>query len=103
MFAHSKVMPKIELMVPVKARAGKTHALREKISSLLQPTRAEQGCEFYRAYESKTEGHFFFHELWTTQEDLDRHIQSVHLQRFAKAIEPLLAEPMELNKVKELE
>jgi quinol monooxygenase YgiN len=96
-------MAKIELMVPVKALAGKAQELREQINLLLQPTRLEQGCEFYRAYESEIEGHFFFHELWTSQEDLDRHVRSPHIQIFAKALYSLLAEPLELNKVSELE
>ena len=96
-------MTKVELIVPLKAIAGKAEALQQEMIAVLASTRAEQGCEFYRAYCSNIEGHFFFHELWTSQEDLDRHSHSEHIQKFGKAITPLLVEPLEIEYVKRLE
>lgn len=94
-------MAKVELIVLVKAVSGQTSALKQEMVAMLEPTHAETGCEFYRVYESSTEGHLFFHELWTSQEDLDRHMKSPHFMKFEKAIQPLLAEPLGVNFVTE--
>jgi quinol monooxygenase YgiN len=96
-------MAKVELIVPVKAAAGKAQELQRAIAAVVAPTRAEQGCEFYRAYASDVEGNFFFHELWTSQQDLDRHAKSAHIQVFATTITPLLAEPLRIEKVQQFE
>ena len=90
-------MAKVELIVLVKAISGQAAALKQEMVAMLNPTHAEAGCEFYHAYESSTAGNLFFHELWTSQEDLDRHMMSPHFVKFEKAIQPLLAEPLGIN------
>ena len=96
------MMTKVELIVLLKAVSGQAAALKREMVAMLNPTHAETGCEFYRVYESTTEGHLFFHELWKSKEELDRHMKTPHFMHFDKAIQPLLAEPMSVNVVTEL-
>lgn len=95
-------MAKVELIVPLVAAQGKADELKQQMTSMLAPTHAEPGCEFYRAYESETPGKFFFHELWESQKHLDAHMESPHLKAFAKAIQELVSGGLNVEKVKEL-
>ena len=95
-------MAKVELMVPFVAAPGKAQELKKHLTALLAPTHAEPGNEFYRLYESKVEGTFFFHELWKSQEDLDQHMQSTHLKQAEKAIPGLIQGSMVIHKVTQL-
>ena len=88
-------MAKVELLVPIVAVSGKAQELKKHLVAMLAPTHAEPGNEFYRLYESETEGSFFFHELWRSQEDLDQHLKSPHFEQFEKAVQGLtLGSPM---------
>ena len=69
---------------------------------MLAPTNAEPANEFYRLYESETPGHFFFHELWQSQEALDAHLKTSHFKHFEEVTKKLLAKPLEINKVHEI-
>ena len=69
---------------------------------MLAPTHAEPANEFYRLYESETPGHFFFHELWPSQDALDAHLQTPHFKRFAEVTKQLLAGPIDIHKVHEI-
>ncbi len=95
-------MAKVELLVPILAAPGKAEELKRQLTSMLAPTHAEPGNEFYRLYESEAEGNFFFHELWKSQEDLDTHLKSPHFQQLEMAMRGLLAAPLTIHKVSEL-
>jgi quinol monooxygenase YgiN len=93
---------KVQLIVPLIAQDGKADELRKQAVAMLAPTHAEPANEFYRLYESETPGHFFFHELWQSQQALDAHLQTAHFKRFSEVTKNLLAKPIEIDKVHEL-
>lgn len=93
---------KVQLIVPLVAQEGKAEDLRKAAVAMVAPTVAEPDNEFYCLYESETPGHFFFHELWRSQQGLDAHLQTPHFKRFSEATKNLLARPIEINRVHEL-
>jgi len=93
---------KVELIVPLVAQEGRADELKKVAQAMLAPTHAEPANEFYRLYESETAGHFFFHELWQTQEALDAHLKTPHFKHFSVVTKSLLAKPLEINKVREV-
>jgi quinol monooxygenase YgiN len=95
-------MPKVELIVSAIAAEGKANELSAELQAMLAPTHAEPGCEFYRLYESERTGHFFFHELWGSEEALDAHRKTPHFVHMKQATQNLLAKPLEGHKVKQL-
>jgi quinol monooxygenase YgiN len=95
-------MPKVELIVPAIAAEDKASELSVELRAMLAPTHAEAGCEFYRLYESERTGHFFFHELWESEEALDAHRKTPHFVHMKQATQNLLAKPLEGHKVKQL-
>ncbi len=71
----------IALIAKVKAQAGQTEALKAKLTSMIEPTRAEPGCIKYDLHVSNDdEAQFMFYEIWRSKEDLDLHIETPHLQ-----------------------
>lgn len=57
-------------------------------------TRKEEGCIQYDLIEDiRNKGVFFLHELWETNEHLQQHQVSEHLNDFRKNIAPFLEKP----------
>ena len=59
------------------------------------PTRAEAGNDMYALHRDKQDPSLFvFVEHWKSQAALDEHMQTPHFKQLAKALEPVLAQPM---------
>ncbi len=71
----------IALIAKVRAQTGQTEALADKLTSMIEPTRAEAGCIKYDLHVSTDDkALFMFYEIWRSKEDLDLHIETPHLQ-----------------------
>jgi quinol monooxygenase YgiN len=92
----------VELMVPIQSAPAKTEQLRTVLLSMLAPSQAEAGCVFYRLFESRSPGHFIFHELWHSQAALDAHNLTAHYLRFVEQTEGLFAQPPIAHKVRRI-
>ena len=95
-------MAEIRVIARLIAAEGKADEVRQVSLAMLKPTHAEEGNEFYELYESNEGNRFFFNELWADQDAFDQHIASTHFKKFDAAVKPLLAEPLEINFLKEL-
>ncbi len=86
----------IVLSVVIEAVQGREADLAALLSSLLAPTRTEQGCISYELSRSTEKpGTFLFSEKFTNQAALDAHIASAHFQAFLKkreADDPIAAQ-----------
>ena len=90
-------MHEVRVIARAVALPGKADDLKELLSGLIQPTRAEAGCKYYELFESNLAGVLLFNELWESQEHLDAHAASSHfIEAFGKA-KSLMAEPLEVN------
>ena len=47
--------------------------------------------------------HFLFHENWSSQEALNKHLETAHLKNFLNQADQLLAEPVEITLWKRVE
>jgi quinol monooxygenase YgiN len=84
----------LSVVAELKAKPGKEDDLRRLLLTLIEPTRAEDGCLQYDLHVHATEpGSFVFYENWTSREHLDRHLTSQHLMAAVGAAGDLLAEP----------
>jgi quinol monooxygenase YgiN len=84
------------------AKPGREQELRSLLSGMLSPTRAEEGCNFYRLFEAHEPGRFYFYELWTSETTLDRHATSSHFKQMEKKMKRVLREPFEISLVGEI-
>lgn len=74
----------IYLVAMSRAKPGHESDLRQSLTGLIDPTRAEPGCVQYDLHESRdSPGEFMFYEIWASQADLDAHAASQHLQAHA--------------------
>jgi quinol monooxygenase YgiN len=71
-------MTDVCLIVKLAALAGKEHELRKELRAMLEPTRAEDGCKIYQLYESEKGKLFYFYEIWSSKEALDKHTKTPH-------------------------
>ncbi|MEC8917513.1 MAG: putative quinol monooxygenase [Pseudomonadota bacterium] len=63
------------------AKEGKEKRYRESLLSLISPSRKEKGCLLYDLHQDQDNpAHFIFYEIWDSQESLNVHAASEHLQ-----------------------
>jgi quinol monooxygenase YgiN len=84
------------------AKPGREQELRNLLSGMLSPARAEEGCNFYRLFEDRESGRFYFYELWTSETALLRHAASVHFKQMENKLKDVLREPFEISLVEEI-
>lgn len=72
-------MPLIILAV-ITANPGHEDALRASLNTLVEPTRAEEGCVQYDLHEDNdTPGVFMFYEIWETRDLWQAHMNTPHI------------------------
>jgi quinol monooxygenase YgiN len=88
----------VTVVVRLKAKPGMEATVRQELLNLLAPTRAESGCLNFDMHEAPNDSSLFlFHENWVSEDDLRRHFETPHIQRWVEAAKTLLAEPLELS------
>ena len=71
----------LTLLARVKAKAGKEEEVKRVLLALVGPTHQEQGSIEYRLHESKDDpAVFFFYEVWASEDVLNEHMGTAHLQ-----------------------
>ncbi len=66
------------------AKEGEEEKVREAITKMIEPSRAEPGCLFYQPNRDPENPRvFFFYELYTDEEAYRAHGESEHFQRHA--------------------
>ncbi len=75
----------------MRAKPGKEEELRELLESLIEPTRAEEGCTTYALHRGTQDPALFvFYENWRTQDHLEAHLATPHLAAALPRIPELL-------------
>ncbi len=88
----------LTVVAEMQAKPGKEDDLRRAVLALVEPTRQEDGCVQYDLHVHSTDpARFVFYENWTSQEDLNRHAASAHLQQFRTVSADLLAAPARIE------
>ncbi|MGR5443619.1 putative quinol monooxygenase [Vibrio jasicida] len=78
----------IHLVAELKAFPEHIEQVTQLLAELLTPSREEDGCCQYELYlDEKIEGLFMFQEIWASQEALDKHLQSPHIEKCFSTLE----------------
>ncbi len=89
---------KLTVVAYIKAKPGKEEAVREELMGLVGPTRNEPPCINYDLHRSKDDpALFMFYENWESKADLDKHLETPHLNAFKAKAGDLLAEPLKVE------
>ncbi|WP_042937947.1 putative quinol monooxygenase [Rhodococcus sp. AW25M09] len=82
----------LEVVATIIAKPDAVDAVRDGLSALVAESRKEDGNVSYKLFESAVEpGTFITIEVWKSQEDLDGHMQTPHLQKALSEFGPHLA------------
>jgi len=73
------------LMVPVLLKKGTTFEFEACLRKVIEKTRKESGCVFYRSFRI-SDREFVFFEQWADAESMRRHNESEHLRKFLEDI-----------------
>lgn len=88
-------MTDLTVVAVITAKHGSADIVREALSALVPPTRAEEGCLSYALYESDLADTFVTVETWRGPEDLQAHMASPHIAHtFAVAGDHLATAPV---------
>jgi quinol monooxygenase YgiN len=81
----------IRVVAHFKPKPGKLEEARRLLLGFTQPTRAEKGCVFYDLHENpKDPEDLTFIEEWDSEEDLEAHGLSPHIQEGRKQMPDLM-------------
>ena len=85
----------VRVVACVVARPGKVEELRALLRGLIELTRREPGCVTYELLQNTTDPtDFTFVEEWSSEAELDAHLQSAHLRNArSKLPELTVADP----------
>ncbi len=83
----------LTVIASMKAAPGKEAELKAELEALIEPTSKEDGYVNYDLHQGTEDpGTFFFYENWESAAQLDAHLGTPHLVRFAGMIDDLLDE-----------
>jgi quinol monooxygenase YgiN len=83
----------------IVAKPGSVEVVRDELTSLLEPTRAEVGCILYELMQNESDPtDFTFYEEWTNGAALDAHAQSDHIRAAFAALDGHLAAPPDVRR-----
>lgn len=86
-------MADLQVVAVITAKSGSEKLVRDALNALVEPTRSEAGCLSYHLFESAADpAAFITIETWRSQDDLDAHLQTPHVQQALSAAGDHLAQ-----------
>lgn len=78
----------LRVVARIVARPESVALVRQTLSGLLAPTRAEEGCVLYELMQNNADpSDFTFYEEWTSAAALDAHAASAHIAHAFTALD----------------
>ena len=89
----------IWVIAHLSARPDRIEEVRESLTNLIEPTRAEDGCIRYELTQNNNDPtDFTFVEEWTDDESLDRHLESAHIRDLQSRAGELFGAPPDIRR-----
>lgn len=89
----------VRVVARVVALPDKVEELKAVLLTLIEPTRQETGCIQYELLHNGSDAtDFTFVEIWKSDEALDLHLASVHLQAALAQVQGLLAQSPDIRR-----
>lgn len=102
-FGTGLVMADLQVVAVLTAKPGSEEVVGEALRALVEPTRSEAGCTSYELFVSVADKTTFITvETWTSQADLDAHLQTPHVQQALGAAGDHLAQAPAIHPLSQL-
>lgn len=86
-------MSQVTVVAHLKAKPGMEERVRKELMKMVEETHKEPGCINYDLHCGVEDPrHFVFYENWTSQEALDKHLQTPHFLKLSKLVSELFSE-----------
>lgn len=86
-------MSELTLIATVVAKSASVDAVKQELTSLVEPSRREPGCLDSRLHQSQSDPAIFvFYERWQSEAHLENHSKSTHFIRCREATDNLVQE-----------
>jgi quinol monooxygenase YgiN len=93
----------LTVVAQIKAKPGKEAEVRQELLSLVAPSRKDSGCLNYDLHQAlDNPALFMFHENWTSEAHLERHLQKPDLQAVLARVKQLAADPPQVTLWKQI-
>ena len=90
-------MSEVVVVGSFTAQPGKEQEAEAAIQALVGPTHAEEGCVLYALHRGVDDPRrLAFVERWASREQLDRHLQSQHVQQALTRVEELFGDSADI-------
>jgi quinol monooxygenase YgiN len=94
----------LTVIAQIKAKPGMEAQVRQELLSLVAPSRKDPGCLNYDLHQAlDNPALFLFHENWTSEAHLERHLQKPDLQAVLARVGQLTADPPQITLWKKIE
>lgn len=92
-------MAQLTVVAFIRALAGRSERLGQRLLELVAPTRAEPGCLGYDVHRSDdTPDLWMIYETWRSSEDLSAHFELPHMKAFAGEVPTLVDGGLDLQR-----
>lgn len=89
---------RLAITASVEIKPEKVDAFLKSVTTLLEKSRAEEGCISYTLYRDPfTPTKFFFFEEWQDQDAIDFHFETEHFKSFGKLVEEYAVAPADIQ------
>jgi quinol monooxygenase YgiN len=99
MSATAKSDTQLTLVAFIQAKPGQSDELGRRLTALVEPTRAEEGCVSYDLHRSNTDpSTWMLYENWRSTADLEKHFETAPFKEFVAKSDEVLATDMDLRR-----
>jgi len=94
----------ITLFATLSVKPGQVGAARNELQKMLEPSRAEPGCQRYEIYQAEqNENSLHLIETYADQKAMEIHSQSSYFKNMVEQITPLLEKEFDIQLITRLE
>ncbi|KTD64498.1 putative quinol monooxygenase [Legionella spiritensis] len=91
-------MNQVTVFAKLKSKKNKLEQTKKLLSSLIEPTKMEQGCIIYDLHQDQGNPlNFYFYEVWENKSLLNAHLNSPHVQHLFDRQKELLDNEIEVG------
>ncbi|PMB08191.1 antibiotic biosynthesis monooxygenase [Fischerella thermalis CCMEE 5282] len=89
----------IRVIARITAQPEKVEDIKAVLLEIIEPTRQENGCIKYELLQNQSDPtEFTFVEEWTSNDALDAHLASAHIQTAAAKLQDLVADEIDIRR-----
>lgn len=96
-------MPETRVIAKAVPKPGQEQQVKQLLHDMVAPSLAEPGVSTYDLHQTQAGDAFYLFEIYESQEAFQKHKASPHFKQLSEALPDLLAEPLEIVELSQIE